>query len=52
MFGISTCWWHGKTDGGDETIDDILRLGLPGVELEYRITESLYKQMKPLLQKE
>jgi sugar phosphate isomerase/epimerase len=51
MFGISTCWWHGRTDRGDEILDDILRLGFPGVELEYRITESLYKQMKPLLQK-
>ena len=51
MFGISTCWWYGRTDRGDEILDDILRLGFPGVELEYRLTESLYSQMKPLLKR-
>lgn len=49
MLGISTCWWHNRTDRGDAILKDILQLGFLGVELEYRITESIYKQMKPLL---
>ena len=49
MLGISTCWWHNGVNQGDEIIDDILRLGLEGVELEYRITGTLYRQMKPRL---
>jgi len=49
MLGISTCWWHNRGDRGDEIIGDILRLGLEGVELEYRITDTLYRQMKPRL---
>lgn len=51
MLGISTCWWHNRTDRGDEIVSDILRLGLKGVELEYRITDSVYQQMKPKLKR-
>lgn len=51
MIGISTCWWHNRTDRGEEIVQDILQLGLECVELEYRITESIYQQMKPHLQK-
>ena len=51
MIGISTCWWHNKTDNGEEIVREILQLGLESVELEYRLTESTYQQMKPHLQK-
>ena len=51
MLGISTCWWHNRTDNGEEIVREILQLGLESVELEYRITESIYQQMKPHLQK-
>ena len=51
MLGISTCWWHNRTDRGEEIVQDILQLGLECVELEYRIRESFYQQMKPHLQK-
>lgn len=51
MLGISTCWWHNKSLKGDEIISDILELGFESVELEYRITNSIYKQMKPQLNK-
>ena len=37
MLGISTCWWHNKADPADRIIDEILQLGLDGVELEYRL---------------
>lgn len=49
MLGISTCWWHNKIDRADRIIDEILQLGLEGVELEYRITQSMYQEMKPRL---
>ena len=52
MLGISTCWWHNQTDRGDEIVNDILRLGLEGLELEYRITESVYREMKSRLKRE
>jgi sugar phosphate isomerase/epimerase len=51
MIGISTCWWYNRTDNGEEIVREILQLGLESVELEYRITESIYQQMKPHLQK-
>jgi sugar phosphate isomerase/epimerase len=47
MIGISTCWWHNRTDNGEEIVREVLQLGLESVELEYRITESTYQQMKP-----
>ena len=52
MLGISTCWWHSRADRGDEIVSDILKLGLRGVELEYRITVSIYHQMRSQLKKD
>ena len=49
MLGISTCWWHNKVDRGDRVVQEIVELGLDGVELEYRITHSTYHEMKPRL---
>jgi len=51
MLGISTCWWHDRVDRGAEIIKGVLELGLGGIELEYRITEAMYRQMKPELNK-
>lgn len=51
MLGISTCWWNGTSLGGAEIVSEILELGLEGVELEYRVSRSLYQQMRPLLEK-
>lgn len=52
MLGISTCWWDTRSFRGDEIVADILELGFEGVELEYRITNALYQQMRPHLSKE
>ena len=49
MLGISTCWWLNRVERGDEIARGVLELGLQGIELEYRITETMYQQMKPLL---
>ena len=51
MLGISTCWWHNRVDRADHIVDEILQLGLQGVELEYRITHSMYQEMKPRLKR-
>ncbi|MEE9613119.1 MAG: TIM barrel protein [Desulfatiglandales bacterium] len=51
MLGISTCWWVDRIDRGDEFISDILKLGLEGIELEYRIKDSFYRQIRPQLKK-
>ena len=52
MLGISTCWWENKQYTGSMIIDDILELGLRGVELEYRITLSVYEEMKSRLKED
>jgi sugar phosphate isomerase/epimerase len=49
MLGISTCWWHNKVNWVDHIVDEILQLGLQAVELEYRITHSMYQEIKPRL---
>ena len=49
MIGISTCWWNLETIPGDRLINEIVDLGFEGVELEYRITNAFYQQMRPQL---
>lgn len=51
MLGISTCWWFNRVSRGDEIVSDILELGLKGVELEYRMSNPIFQQMKPKLNK-
>jgi sugar phosphate isomerase/epimerase len=51
MLGISTCWWENRALNGQDIIHEILDLGLNGVELEYRIPNTLFRQMMPLLNK-
>jgi sugar phosphate isomerase/epimerase len=51
MLGISTCWWFNRVSGGEEIVNGILELGLKGVELEYRIGNRVFRQMKPRLKK-
>jgi len=49
MLGISTCWWYNKVDRADTIVDDVQQLGLDGLELEYRMTHSMYLEIKPRL---
>ena len=51
MLGISTCWWFKRAARGDEIVSDILELGLTVVELEYRISNAVFQQMKSRLKK-
>jgi len=52
MLGISTCWWDTRFIRADEIVSEILELGFEGVELEYRISNSLYQEIRPYLNKE
>ncbi len=49
MLGISTCWWRGRSLGGHEILDHVTRLGIEGVELEYRLSASVLDQMRSRL---
>jgi sugar phosphate isomerase/epimerase len=49
MLGISTCWWNGRSLDGHGILDHVARLGLRGVELEYRLSASVLDQMRPHL---
>jgi sugar phosphate isomerase/epimerase len=49
MEGISTCWWYNRDERPDKVLEQVLEMGLDGIELEYRITESFFREMRPLL---
>ena len=52
MLGISTCWWSNRLCRGEEIISDALNLGIRALELEYRISNPVFHQMKPRLRKD
>jgi sugar phosphate isomerase/epimerase len=51
MLGISTSWKSEMSNSGIEIIEAILDLPVEGVELEYRITTPMLKEILPLLKK-
>jgi sugar phosphate isomerase/epimerase len=48
MLGISTAWRSEIWDSGAEIIEEILSLGVRGVELEYRMTRPMLEEIVPL----
>ena len=52
MIGISTCWWNGKLHKGEELFKELLAIPVDGIELEYRIPEPLFNEIKDRLKKE
>jgi sugar phosphate isomerase/epimerase len=46
VLGISTCWWSTSDLRDRGLVKEILDLGFKGVELEYRINESFYRELK------
>lgn len=52
MIGLSTAWLT-EREGitGRDIAGEILELGFRGVELEYRVTESQYREIRPLVEK-
>lgn len=51
MLGISTCWCSKRVRRGEEIVKEILELGLKAIELEYRISNKAFQQMRPFLGK-
>jgi sugar phosphate isomerase/epimerase len=53
LIGLSTSWLT-EREGitAQEIVGEMVDLGFRGVELEYRITERLYREMRPLILKE
>ncbi len=51
MLGISTVWQSGKIKNGEELLNKIYELQAGAVELEYRINNETYAQMKPFLKR-
>ncbi len=46
MFGLSSVWKSTKVKDGFQLIDEYEKLGVPGIELEYRITAEMFVQIK------
>ena len=51
MLSLSTALRSEACDSGDEIIREILSYGIQAVELEYRITESMLKEILPFIKK-
>ena len=47
MLAISTAWRSEIMDSGKEIVEEILRLGVNTLELEYRVSRSNLREMEP-----
>jgi sugar phosphate isomerase/epimerase len=53
MIGISTAWFTEREEiTGQDIVREIVELGFSAVELEYRVRETTYREMRPLILKE
>ncbi|UCD72125.1 MAG: TIM barrel protein [Syntrophobacterales bacterium] len=52
MIGLSTAWFT-EREGitGCDVVGEIVELGFKGMELEYRVTETMYREMQPMILK-
>jgi sugar phosphate isomerase/epimerase len=46
MFGISSSWKSPEISDGNRLIDEIEKTGIPGIELEYRLSRDTFGQIK------
>lgn len=49
MISVSTCWRSSRIRDGAALLDAMINAGAEAVELEYRITDGMLAQMRPLL---
>jgi sugar phosphate isomerase/epimerase len=47
VIGLSTVWTSRDARSGEELLGPILDLGFEGVELEYRITQQIFREIRP-----
>ncbi len=52
MIGLSTAWLTERDDiTGRDVVNQIVELGFRGMELEYRVTQTMFSEMRPLILK-
>lgn len=51
MLALSTAWKSTDVDTGFEILNAIREVGFPAIELEYRITESMFRELRPSLKR-
>ena len=51
MIGLSTSWKSSETNSGKELLHELTELGINALELEYRITAEMLKEMIPVIKK-
>jgi sugar phosphate isomerase/epimerase len=51
VFSISTSWTSSEAETAAELINPILELGVQAIELEYRVTEEMFKEVLPALRR-
>ena len=49
MLSLSTSFIAGRYENGEALVETLAAFGVPGIELEYRITEKVFHQMRPAL---
>ncbi len=49
MIGLSTCWKSGSVVSGTDLVDELISMGVDGLELDYRIPSALFADMMPSL---
>ena len=52
MFALSTSWRSRDAESSDDILVPILDLGFNEIELEYRITDTIFREMLPFLKRE
>jgi len=52
MFAVSTCWKSALAKSGDDIIAPILDAGVTAVELEYRISDEIFRDILPVFKRE
>lgn len=53
MVGLSTSWLTERVGiTGRKVIEEIIALGFRAIELEYRITKAMFREMRPLIREE
>jgi sugar phosphate isomerase/epimerase len=52
MIAISTSWRASKAKSGKELLNELMEVGAEALELEYRVSEEIFAELKLLLKKE
>jgi len=51
MLGLSTAWFSGECSHGDELLSRISETGLTHLEIDYRVTADVLRQIKPAIRR-